>query len=181
MDKNAEDPRPWIEKVKATYPTLIDTQYVVADLYGMVNIPTIVWIDEQGTIVRPNDVFYVTDKFKEVTGIDAETSLNKVRAWVKGETSGFDAAKTHSFQSLPTDEMQAARAEFSLGKWFYEQGRHEAAKAQFVKAGELSPQDWTIVRGSMTMQDVDPFGPIFREKIGAVMKEGNRFYYPLPE
>ena len=40
LDKSAEDARPWIEKAAPTYPALVDTQHVVADLYNIVNVPT---------------------------------------------------------------------------------------------------------------------------------------------
>ena len=35
-----------IRKSKATHPSLIDVDHVVADLYDMVNVPTAVWIDD---------------------------------------------------------------------------------------------------------------------------------------
>jgi peroxiredoxin len=67
LDKSAEDARPWIEKAAPTYPVLIDTQHAVADLYNIVNVPTALWIDERGRIVRPNDVVFGTDTFKHIT------------------------------------------------------------------------------------------------------------------
>ena len=44
---------PWIEAARPTYPCLIDERHLVAELYGMVNVPNAVWIDEAGRIVRP--------------------------------------------------------------------------------------------------------------------------------
>ena len=45
-----------IRKSKATHPSLIDEDHLVADLYNMVNVPQAVWIDEEGRIVRPTEV-----------------------------------------------------------------------------------------------------------------------------
>jgi len=42
----------WIRRVSPTYPCLIDRLHRVAELYGMVNVPTAVWIDEDGLVVR---------------------------------------------------------------------------------------------------------------------------------
>src|SRR5206468_1579784 len=71
LDKTAEDARPWIEKASPAHPSLIDTRHVLADLYNVVNVPTIFWIDERGRIVRPNDVAFGTDTFKHITGLES--------------------------------------------------------------------------------------------------------------
>jgi len=44
--------RPWIEQAKPGYWCLIDQDHRLAALYGMVNVPQCVWIDEQGRVVR---------------------------------------------------------------------------------------------------------------------------------
>jgi alkyl hydroperoxide reductase subunit AhpC len=53
MDSREGDPLPWIEAAQPTYPTLIDREHRLAELYGIVNVPQAVWIDETGRIVRP--------------------------------------------------------------------------------------------------------------------------------
>ena len=45
--------RPFIEAARPEHPSLIDTGHVVDALFGVVNIPNAVWIDEDGMIVRP--------------------------------------------------------------------------------------------------------------------------------
>ena len=71
LDRSPDDARPWIEAARPTYPALIDTHHVVADLYNVVNVPTIFWIDERGRIVRPNDVAFGSDTFKNLTGLSS--------------------------------------------------------------------------------------------------------------
>jgi len=181
LDKSAEDARPWIEKAAPTYPVLIDTQHAIADLYNIVNVPTALWIDERGRIVRPNDVVFGTDTFKHITQLESARPLAAVRAWARGETAGFTAEEARALQTLPTEQAQQARAEFGLAEWLARQGRAEAAERHFVRAGELAPHDFTIRRGSMPIRGIDPMGPQFREMIQAWAASGHSYYLPLPD
>ena len=181
LDRSPEDARPWIEAAKPAHPSLIDTKHIVADLYNMVNVPTVLWIDERGRIARPNDVAFGTDTFKHITGLESAKPLAAVRAWVRGEVPALGEARARQLQPLPTAAHQQARAEFSLGQWLYEQGRAAAAERHFVQAGGLAPHDFTIRRGTMPMRGIDPMGPQFREMLGTWTKAGNPYYKPLPE
>ena len=62
--RGAEHARQWIEQAKAEYWCLIDAEHHVAELYGMVNVPQAVWIDEAGRIVRPPENAGSTDHFR---------------------------------------------------------------------------------------------------------------------
>ena len=181
LDKSPEDARPWIEAARPTHPSLIDTRHVLAELYNIVNVPTILWIDEQGRIVRPNDVAFGTDAFRHLTGLDSAKHLGALRAWVRGEAPAFTAEQARSLLSLPTPADQQARAEFGLGEWLHAQGRPEAAARHFIGAGELAPHDFTIRRGTMPMRGIDPMGPQFREMLQEWGKAGNAYYRPLPD
>src|SRR4029450_5301142 len=155
------------------HPSLVDTAHVLADLYNIVNVPTILWIDERGRIVRPNDVAFGTDTFKHITGLQAATHLAALRAWVRGETTALPEARIRALQSLPTDDDQRARAEFGLGEWLCKEAGAGAAARHFERAGELAPHDFTIRRSTMPMRGIDPMGPQFREMRGAWGKAGD--------
>ncbi|MPY96364.1 MAG: TlpA family protein disulfide reductase, partial [Acidimicrobiia bacterium] len=43
----------WIDAAQPTHPSLVDRAHVTDELFGFVNVPMAVWIDEEGTIVRP--------------------------------------------------------------------------------------------------------------------------------
>ena len=45
--------RPFIEAAHAEHPSLLDPTHQLDALFGVVNIPNVVWIDENGIIVRP--------------------------------------------------------------------------------------------------------------------------------
>ena len=48
-----EASRPHIERARPGHPSLLDPQHRMDALFGVVNIPNVVWIDEDGVIVRP--------------------------------------------------------------------------------------------------------------------------------
>ena len=45
--------RPFIEAADPEHPSLLDPTHQLDALFGVVNIPNLVWIDERGIIVRP--------------------------------------------------------------------------------------------------------------------------------
>ena len=181
LDKSADDARPWIEAARPAHPSLIDTRHALADLYNIVNVPTVLWIDSEGRIVRPNDVTFATDTFKHVTGLESARPLAAIRAWARGETAALPADDARRLQTLPSASDQQARAEFGLGQWLWERGQREAAERHFVRAGELAPHDFTIRRGTMPMRGIDPMGPEFRRMAQAWRDAGHPYYRPLPD
>jgi hypothetical protein len=180
-DKSADDARPWIEKAPPSHPSLVDTQHVVADRYNMVNVPTVVWIDEQGRIVRPNDVAFGSDMFKAVTNIESEKHHTALRAWVRGETAAMSPDEVHRHQKLPTFEEQLARAEFALGFLLYERGRTEAAERHFLRGGELAPHDFMIRRGSMPIRGINSMGPDFMKMSQDWAAADHKYYLPIED
>jgi hypothetical protein len=159
---------------------LIDTRHVVAELYNMVNVPTAVWIDESGTIVRPNEVAYALDTFRAITGIDSARYLDALRDWAKhGADSRFvmkpDAVKRKL--KLPTREHAQAAAYFRLAEYLCETGHAPDAVPYFKEARRLRPESWTITRQAFAMGDPErDYGTTFVNEVG---KLRGRLYYDL--
>ena len=40
------------------FPVVVDAQHVLGELFGVVNVPSGIWIDEQGVVVRPPETAY---------------------------------------------------------------------------------------------------------------------------
>jgi hypothetical protein len=163
LERCADDARPFIEAAKPSHPSVIDTEHRVAELYHIVNVPTMIWIDEQGQICRPHDAQFGTDTFTQFHGKRSEPYLEMIRAWVRQGEGALSPDEVRAHHPLPTAETQLARAERSLARHLHETGRSEAAERHFERAGQLSPKDWTIRRGSMPMRGMNPFGPEFFE------------------
>lgn len=163
LDRSADEVRPFIEAANVTHPSVIDTEHKVAEFYHIVNVPTIIWIDEQGQICRPHDAQFGTDTFTQFHGKNSAVYLDMIRAWVRSGEGAMSAADVAQNRIAPTEDSQLARAERALAWHLSKQGRDEAAALHFRRAGELAPKDWTIRRGSLPIRGEDPFGPAFFE------------------
>lgn len=166
---------------KPAHPSLIDTEHLVPDLYNWVNVPTIVWIDEAGMIVRPNDVAFGNNTWSHVTGLDSTKHIEAVRAWVKGETRPPAPDWVRERQQLPSADDQLARAHFGLGWWLSNQGRAEAAERHFVRGGEIAPHDFMIRRGSMPIRGMSSAGPEFFQMVQDWTTAGKQYYVPIAD
>ena len=179
LDRCTDDPRPFIEAAAPSHPSLIDTEHRIADLYGIINVPTAVWIDEQGAIVRPNDVAFGSELFKDLTGFDSASYLDAVRTWARTGAVPFNRREARQRLMLPNAEEQLARAEFGLAWHLHKNGNIAAAVRHFERAGELSPDDFTIRRGSMPIRGIDPMtSPEFLQMYQEWMARGRPYYRP---
>jgi hypothetical protein len=129
--------------------------------------------------VRPNDVAFGSELFKELTGFDSTSYLEAVRAWVRDGVVPFDRRETQRRQMLPSGDEQLARAEFGLAWHLHKTGRRAAAVRHFERAGQLSPDDFTIRRGSMPIRGIDPMAsPEFFELYQEWTARGRPYYRP---
>ncbi len=137
---------------------LLDADRTFTDAYAVRNVPTVVWIDEDDRIVRPADVAFGTDTFKDFHGIDSTPHFEALRRWVIDDElplPGDEDVREHVV--APTEDEQLARAHFRVALELRRRGRDDAARRHFARAGELSPDDFTIRRAALPLQGVDPF------------------------
>jgi hypothetical protein len=164
LDEDPDAARYWAREdsdVELTYPVLLDRDHRVAELYGITNIPTTVWIDEHDRIVRPPAIAPADDRFKDFTNIESAMHHDALRRWVIDDVAPLTDSERAARQSVPEATVQRARAERRLAVHLLRDGRAEAAERHFARAIELAPDDWTINRGSMPLRGEDPFGQAF--------------------
>lgn len=191
--RGAERTRSWIEQAKATYWTLIDTEHRVSDLYGMVNVPQAVWIDERGRIVRPAETAGSTEHFRRMDRktfqydptafadrqAAHETYVNAVRAWVKTGAHALDEATVARRQPKISAAVARAQALFKLGAWLRRSGRVEEGDRHLRAAIDLHPDSWCLWRQAADLDEVGKaVGTEFWARVDAV---GPGQYYPPPE
>ncbi len=181
----AKDAGPWITAAKPEYTVLIDTQHLVTRLYDMVNVPTAVWIDEKGRIVRPNEVAYVDNRYKSLHGIEAAPYLDALRDWVtNGERSPFVLNEKELRERLkPQNPDHAlAAAEFGLAEYLYRTGKGADAIPHYKEAQRLNPDSWNYKRPAWALSDAQrDYGTSFMNEVKKL--KGKPYYAPrqLPE
>ncbi len=161
--------RPWIEAARPEHPSVIDRDHTCDALFGIVNVPSGVWIDETGTIVRPPETAYprrpsfldravpanATPRQREGIElarrlrVDAESYVAALRDWLaKGAASHYaltpDEVVRRS-RPRPREEAEAA-AHFELALELRRRGDADRAAGHFREAHRLQPGNWTYKR-----------------------------------
>jgi hypothetical protein len=197
---------PWIERADPTHPALIDEGHVVDELFGITNVPSGVWIDEDGMIVRPPEPAfpekrgmekllrklrpedldpYLADMLAETKKIrtDPAKYIAALRDWVeKGSASEFalDPQELLSRTGTRSLDVAVAAAHFELGQHLFRTGHEDSAAEHFREAHRLHPENWTYKRQAWSF--VHPFqGPsdVYEgDWVSEVRKVGAENYYP---
>ncbi len=174
LDVNPEHAHPFIDAAAPTHPSLIDTTHATGDLFGFVNVPMAVWIDEEGNLVRPAEAasierspmrdmdipdglperldraFREIKKFPEVS----DEYRAAIVDWAhNGAASKFALSTDEVVQrSQPRPDTHArAAACFEMGQHLLRTVSHEAAVPWWREAHALFPENWTYKRQAWTL------------------------------
>jgi hypothetical protein len=189
----AEAARPWIDQAAPDYLCLIDQDHRLSALYGMVNVPQSVWIDESGRIVRGPETAGSTDHFRQMdratrtlapelqtARTDARTRyMDAVRDWVlTGRHALNDEAARAALPHI-TRKVALAHAHFQLGVWLHRHGETAEAAMHLAEASRLHPDSWTMWRQAAELDTPGKAGgDAFWARVAAL---GDRPYYPQPD
>lgn len=85
---------PCIEAAKPTHPSLIDEAHLLDELFGIVNVPSGVWIDEQGVIVRAPELANTPD-YPTTMRITGKVATE----WIDTETGKFPDVREKGYDA----------------------------------------------------------------------------------
>ena len=179
--------RAFIAAAKPEHPSLIDRHHVLADLFGVINIPSSIWIDEHGMIVRPAETAPapplstpptprpgspadMPQRFVEIMTEAAKIKRDTLeyhaalRDWVeRGTDSPFSLSPDEVVaRSRPRDNSKSlGHAHFQLATQLEMDGHHEAAIRHFREAHRLVPDSWTFRRQAWSLEKAGD-GPLAR-------------------
>jgi hypothetical protein len=153
----------------------------------MVNVPTGVWINEEGVIVRPPETAYSSNVELELGGKKITSRggdyVTALRDWVeKGAESEFVMTPEQITAKMParTEDQAKAEALFQLGVYFHRNGDEEKANTYWEQAEALRPESWNYHRQDWSFTPSEA-GRNWMQKFQGL---GDKDYYPkldLPE
>ena len=166
----------FLERAAPQHPALIDTYHTSAGLFGFVNVPSSVWIDEQGMIVRPAEVAPrppgesrsggklpedIPDRMREIAEETAKIDYraddyhNALADWIaRGRESVYALTSEQVVErsASPDAESGLGRAHFELAVHLESVGDHDGAVAHFREAHRLAPDDWLFRRQAWSFE-----------------------------
>lgn len=169
--RGAEGAGEWIRAAAPTYPCLIDRRHTVAELFGMVNVPMVVWIDEHGTVVRPAEVAGASEEFRTELDRAAGTMPEyaaaagrrakqaycaALRSWVLDGSYALAPAEARRRLRLPGAAEALAATHARLADLLWEAGDGTGARRHFAEASRLVPESWCFRRQAWNLEDDPP-------------------------
>jgi len=199
----------FIDRANAEHPSLIDQAHVLDELYGVVNVPTGIWIDEEGMIVRPPEAAWpgkavFRDFIPKELPPDADPWVVKALALTERipaepekyaealrDWAEHGAASRHVLsadavlaRSRPRPQEDAlAAAHFELGQHLHRAGFGDDAVPHFREAHRLQPDNWTYKRQAWSFADPlqRPNDVYDGDWAGDVEKMGPENYHIVPD
>lgn len=172
------DAGPIFDAAHVTYTAVIDVNHTISALYNLLNVPSAVWIDETGTIVRINEGTYAknhgafgTDEYLPIVRDWVAHGANSPYVWDKDKVTG------KIFQRTP--EAERAQPTFRLGVYYNAQGNDAKAEQYWTRAQELDPTSWNYLRQDLKWEDGGSAGPQWRERRTRIESNGGTYYAPL--
>jgi hypothetical protein len=204
LDTGGIDPAaPWIARARTAHPALIDQAHLLDELLGVVNVPSGVWIDERGVIVRPPEPAFpwhprrpseellgqlpqlLVEQLREAQKIriDPDRYVVALRDWAEhGEHSRFALSPDEVAARSRTRsyEQSWAAACFELAQHLQRAGHPADAVRWFREAHRLQPDNWTYKRQAWSLADPlqGPTDLYDSDWLSEVKKVGPENYYP---
>lgn len=171
---------PIFDAANVTYTSLIDVNHYISSLYNLVNVPSGVWIDEEGRIVRINEGTYAKEHFDGAFGTNEYVPI--VRDWVaKGADSQhvWDTEKVRERIVDRTPDAEKAQPAFLLGSYYFQRDNEAKAEQYWTLAQELDPTSWNYLRQDLLYEDGGSAGPEWQQRVQDFEAQGREYYAPL--
>jgi hypothetical protein len=133
--QGAEAARPWHEQGGATFPTVVDRENILAQLYGYKLIPNGIFLDEAGII-----------RYRKFGGFNIESAddVNAIERLIDGDATQIETEAKDAPYHLSDVERDLVETRMRLGAELFARGAHAAAIAEWQQALHRDPENLTI-------------------------------------
>lgn len=137
------------DRANVTYTAVIDEEHTISTLFNLVNVPSGIWIDEEGQIVRINEGTYAAHHKLGTFEFGSNLYVPAVRDWIaRGPESKYvwspEEVKARIIQRTP--DAERAEPAFKLGVYFHRQGNEAKASRWWQESQKLNPDSWNFHR-----------------------------------
>ena len=170
---------PIFDRANVTYTAIVDVNHTISSLFNMVNVPSGVWINEEGRIVRIDEGTYSKSAVVLGNTIGHDGYVPALRDWIaKGEKSAYIMSPEEVVSNIRsrTAKEELAEPNFKLANYFYAKGSMESANAYWDKAQKLSPDSWNFHRQDWSFLPRAETTKNFMGKVNALTKP---YYAPM--
>ncbi len=148
--QGAEAARPWAEPFVGSFPTVVDSQNQLAQLYGYKLIPNGVFLDEEGIV-----------RYRKVGGfsVDNAGDVAAIQRLIDGEAEQIEVEARAAPYHLAAPERELVEARLRLGAELFRRGARDEAVAEWKRALWLDPENLTIRKQVWMAEHPDKFHP----------------------
>ncbi|MGO1058398.1 thioredoxin family protein [Planococcus sp. FY231025] len=132
-----------------SFPTVVDENNQLVNLFGFKIVPNGIFIDEKGTIRM----------IKEGFKVENPEHVKAVEQLLKGEAETVRFDEETAKNEPPNLQLQLAQTKFKLGMEYVKQGRQEEALKELDDAILLDPDNFTIRKQRWYIRYPEKFSP----------------------
>jgi hypothetical protein len=149
--QGVEAARPWPEQAGARFPTVVDRDNRLAQLYGYKLIPNGLFLDEAGII-----------RYRKFGGFSIENAddVDAIQRLIDGDAAQIETEPKDAPYHLSDVERELVETRMRLGAELFARGAHEEAVAEWQQALHRDPENLTIRKQIWMTRYPEKFHPM---------------------
>ena len=148
--QGAEAVRPWVEAAAVTFPTVVDSENRLAQLYEYKVVPNGIFLDEDGIV-----------RFRKIGGFSMANAadVDAMQRLIDGQAHQVESEGEVARYQLNETERELIETRLRLGAELFRRGAHDDAVAEWQAALRRDPDNFTIRKQIWMVQYPERFHP----------------------
>ena len=137
------------DKANVTYTAIIDENHTISTLFNLINVPSGVWINEEGIVVRIDEGNYTKKHKLGTIEFGSNDYVPALKDWLaNGDDSPYAWTPKQVSERIfaRTPDAEQAEPAFKLGNHFHRRGDTAKANQWWEESQRLNPDSWNFHR-----------------------------------